>query len=135
MAGLILVPIDSTEVSTHALRPAERLALEEGASLLLVSVGELPETSEHARDARSMLQSRLDEMRARVTTVPVDTRVELGGDPSEALVAVARQTGADRIVMARKEGSLWSHLPGDPDVASDVIEDSPVPVHLVRVRR
>jgi nucleotide-binding universal stress UspA family protein len=128
----VLVPISPSSASEAALPDAQRLAGEQGGEVILVSVGELPETSEHRDQAKGMLQDRLDVLAARVS-VPVRTRVELAGDPVRGILDVANEEHADAIVMAADDDSEWGDLLAQEDVTGEVSEESSRPVHVIRL--
>jgi nucleotide-binding universal stress UspA family protein len=128
----VLVPIDQSAESEAALPDAQRLAREPDGEIVLVSVGELPETSEHEAQARGTLQDRLDQVAASMDA-PVRTRVELAGDPVRGILEVAREEHADAIVMAAADGSSWTDLLSQEDVAEEVAEGTSRPVHIVRL--
>ena len=126
----VLVPIDDTDLSHSAIPVAARMVREAGGELLLVSIGELPETSRHEAEEASALQRRLAEAASRIEGVPVHTRVELAGDPAAGVLQVAAEEHTDRIVMASSGAGRFEALV-EGSVAEDVEEDARVPVTVV----
>lgn len=129
----VLVPIADDTISEYALGVAEELAAD-GGEIVLVAVGELPETSAHEADTRRMLQSRLEDVAVTVR-VPVVMRVELAGDPVRGILDVARETGSDRIVIATEAKSRFEGLLSERSVSHEVREHSGRPVDVVTVPR
>lgn len=127
----LLVPIDEHSESEQALAVARRLASEPESEIILVTIGEVGETSEHAEDAREALQRRLDEVQERMSGFNVRTRIELAGDPVDGILAVAREEAADRIVIAREPRSRWDELV-DRSVSDELVEEAG-PVRVITV--
>jgi len=127
----ILVPLDGSELALTALTVAEGIAESQSGSLLLLSVGEVAETSRHAAEARDALQRMLTHAASRVTRVPATTRVELAGDAATAIERVATQEQIDLIVMTTHGRSGLTRL-AHGSVADAVLRRSQVPVTLVR---
>ena len=117
---IVLVPIDDTLASHQAIP----VALEEADELVLATVGELPETSDHREDILRALRARLDEAASGIAdrSVPVRMRVELAGDPVRGILAIAREEGVDRIVIASDEPSVLEKMV-DGSTAEDLKEE------------
>ena len=126
----VLVPISEDTASQRAVPEAVRLAGEQG-EVVLASVGELPEVSEHEEDIRDALSKRLANVARGVTSVPVHTRIELAGDPVRGLAAIAREERVDMVLLTDEEGEVSAAL------RKDLAEDSRprVPVTVVGARR
>jgi nucleotide-binding universal stress UspA family protein len=60
--------------------------------------------------------------------------VSEAGDPAEAIMRAAERHRADVVVVGSRDRSWWSGL-FDRSVSSDIVEESVVPVLLVRDRR
>ncbi len=129
----ILVPIDETEFSEHALPKALELGRgERDFELVLVSVGELPEVSQHAKETHSVLEKRLRKVRERLDPgLHVQEEVRLAGDPVRGILEVARDEHVDRIVIASHEHSAFRDLI-DGSVAEELQEETQrIPVTVV----
>lgn len=131
MPGLILVPVDPDGSSDGVLPVAAQIATQDDARLMLLAVGELPETSEHERDERTALEGRLAHARNVIGDAAAETRVELGGDPVSTIVQVAEEVGASKIVLAHDP--RWREL-GERSVAYQVAHDTLLPVLVYSTR-
>jgi nucleotide-binding universal stress UspA family protein len=133
----ILVPLDGTTVAEAALPFASAIAARAGAGLTLV----------HAAQYRSLFHDvGMEQVRAiengedylariasglRTYGVPVDTRVPVGGSPTEWIIEESDFRHADLIAMAthdREGPDRWLH----GSVAEGIVHRSTVPVMLVR---
>lgn len=130
----VLVPINESAESEAALADAQRLVREQGGEIVLMSVGELAETSEHEAEALTALQRRLDSVAAQVPGT-VRTRIELAGDPVRGILDVAREEHADAIVMAANDDSAWTDLMSSADIAEEVAEETSRPVRVIRLAK
>ncbi len=141
----ILLPIDFTEHCQRTATHAAWLAQQSGGTLHLAHVVENPldpvykpeeaqhwRTVEHAdAKAREMLTQ------AAENCLPPDAPRELhvlAGDPSEKLIALAEQIGANLIVMSTHGTSSIVHLLLS-DIAEKVARHAHCPVLLVRLPR
>ena len=133
----ILVAVDFTEISDHALDAAADLARKAHASLCVMAAVD-PHGSETLRGALQHL-ARLA-AHAEHTDQPggadlaVDTLVA-AGDPREAIVSAARGTHADLIVVGTHvRGSIppAGGRGASGSVAEAVVRTSDVPVMVVR---
>ena len=130
----ILAATDFSAMSMHALRFAGALARDYGARLIAVHV-HYPLAAIYA-DA-VVLDEEADQRAARAALnelcVP-GVRVEpclAEGEPASMIVQVARETGADLIVMGTHgRGGLMRVLLGS--VAEDVLRHAPCPVLTVK---
>jgi nucleotide-binding universal stress UspA family protein len=139
----IVVPVDFSECSEHALDLAVDLARESEAELTLVHVVEVPayaypEPSVSFADLLTPLadlaQEKLDQLVTRVRGRWPPTRGLLKlGVPWEQALSAAAQVGADLVVIGTHGRRGVAHaLMGS--VAERVVRASPVPVLTVRGR-
>jgi nucleotide-binding universal stress UspA family protein len=133
----ILVPLDGTPLAEAALPFASAIAARAGARLTLVRTAmyrtmfsDVAEEQMRAlRCGEDYLVSLAVDLRAK--GVPVDTRVPVGGSPTEWIVEESEFVGVDLTVMA-------THDRGGPDrwlhgsVAEAVVRRSTIPVMLVK---
>lgn len=131
----VLVPIDDTRESEAALTEAVRLIAGTDGSIILVTVGELAETSEQADEARDVLGRRLEEIAERLEPLPVETRVALTGDPVQGILDVAAEEHADRIVMAPEREGFWDALLQGRSVSDEVASDASMPLRVLNMRQ
>ena len=128
----ILVPIDKAQGSRAALPVARWLAGQMHAeSVVLLCVGELPETPELGREEENALDGVLLEASGELGEGPVQQRVSKAGDPARGIIDVARDKHVDMIVMATHARSALSVL-ARGSVAEDVVRSGVAPVTLVR---
>ncbi len=128
----ILIPIDRSAGSRAALPVANWLAQSMGAeTVVLLCVGELPETPELARDEERTLAQLLSTAADALPDVPVERRISKAGDPVRGIVDVAREERVDLIVMATHARSPLSEL-AKGSVAEDIVRSGVAPVTLVR---
>lgn len=136
----VLVATDFRECSGTAVEYAVDIANHYGASLTVVHAFELPygyavldvaELMNGLEDAaRAQLAEALDKVKQRV---PGATGIVRCGAPWEEILAVARQQGADLVVVGTHGRKGLPHaLLGS--VAEKVVRLSPVPVLTVRGR-
>ena len=123
----ILVPIDGSQLDDIALRHACALAELQSTTVILVTVGEPPETSSHAADERRALERRLDEAERTLDAIPTRKVVRLVGDAARGILEATVDERADLIVMASHDYTglcLLTHR----RVADTVRERAPVHV-------
>lgn len=145
-AKTILVPIDFSDCAMDVVRKASNEAAQTGARLVLMHALQLPEGISPLDDIRpagstepssalNHLRAEAEQRmpayveRAREKTSQVEVRIDVG-EPSELIVAAAKELGAHRIVMgthARK--GLSKILLGS--VADKVRKKAPCPVDAV----
>jgi nucleotide-binding universal stress UspA family protein len=138
----ILVPVDFSANSRHALDYAHGLALKFDAALHLVHVCEVPGAPTPALDAYAIAYSdwsqRLGEqaeqelvkLQRSLPDVSVTTEV-LFGPPAYAIVEASNSNAADLIVMGTHgHGAVMHLLMGN--VAERVVRAAPCPVLTVR---
>jgi nucleotide-binding universal stress UspA family protein len=142
----IVVGTDGSRSAEAAVREAARMALEAGATLHLVSAYWEGSESQKRRD-RKRLPDRLDvdfagagyaEARAALDDgddfadrlgVEVENHAQRG-DPVEALIAVAKDVGADLIVVGNR-GVASKLRKVRPAICDRVERDAGCPVHVV----
>ncbi|MGY2085667.1 universal stress protein [Blastococcus sp. SYSU DS0539] len=126
-AMTVVVGVDGSAESDRALRDAAGLLPGEGARVVLVmavdpDVVEFADDSEQAR-CRALLADRADWFPEASPVVEL-----VSGQPGTALLDVARQEGADVVVVGRRGRGLSRRMLGS--VAEHVTHHSPVPVLL-----
>ena len=126
----ILLPLDGSACSAAAVPFAKELALSLGASMVLVTVGNLPETSTMAEEEIGELRGMLDRM-AKQHDLTAGHRIEMGGDAAQGILRVANEEDVDLIVMATHGRSGLSEFT-QGSVAREVVRDGRKPVLLVR---
>lgn len=127
----IVVPLDGSELAETAIPEAVAMAKAAGGQIVLVRVGELAETSDHAEEERAALESALARAKERITEVPVSTCIDMSGDPARGIVMLVEDEQADRIVMSTHGRSGLTYL-AHGSVADEVLRRAKVPVTLVR---
>lgn len=144
MFDKILMPTDGSDLSLAAAQRAVELARIAGAPLLLTyvqepypysGIGAASSTglNEHLAQGHRLASAAFDRVRSLAESqgVTVETAVLEGRDPAEEIVAAARSSGADQIVMASR-GRTGAARVLLGSVAGKVIELSPVPVLVVK---
>ena len=126
----ILVPLDGSPLSDAALPLAEELATQLHGEIVLITVGELAETGNHAREEAGELKHRL-ESAARKVKVPAKIRVEESGDASTGILRAIEAEHADLVVMSTHGRSGLSEM-AQGSVAREVLRHAKVPVVLRR---
>ena len=129
----ILVPLDGTSESSHALDDTIRLAHRRGLEILVLHIyspATVPAFSDH--EPHATLTWDQEFLRRHVPT-PHDriTLLRRLGVPADDIVAVARETNSDLIVLA------WSQdlTPGHARVISETLAHTDVPVLLLPVQQ
>jgi nucleotide-binding universal stress UspA family protein len=137
-AGVLIVPVDFEKASQRAIEIAKDLGARLGAEVVLVHVYQLPmftypgleptllptftvEISAAAKRATEQLAAASGGVRA----------VLREGDPATEIIAVAKELGAEMIVMGTHGRGGLAHL-FLGSVAEKVMRDSPVPVMTIR---
>ena len=129
----VLVPLDGSARTFHAIGEAFRFARAAGGSILLATVLDVSRRSEHA--ARTLEEAVLRALRDRAHAieragVPCRAEVVLASEPAEAIVGLATREGCDVIAMTTHgRGALGRFLLGG--VASRVQAQASRPVILV----
>jgi nucleotide-binding universal stress UspA family protein len=134
----ILVAIDGSEASDHALAKAVELAVLTNGRLHALAVeGPLPayaatigEVEEVKREKDAFFGALCARARQQAEASGVPIEVELRpGHAAELIVGVARETGADLIVLGHRGHFLRDHLLGS--TADRVAEHAGCPVMIV----
>ena len=127
----ILVPLEGTSESSQALDDTVKLAHQRGPEVLVLHVhspGTVPAFADHDPHAALAWER---EFLARYVSNPHDrvTLLRRLGVPADDVVAVARETGADLIVLT------WSQdlAPGRARVVSETLAHTDIPVLLLPV--
>jgi nucleotide-binding universal stress UspA family protein len=128
----ILVPLEGTSESSHALDETIKLAHRRGLEVLVLHVhspATVPAFADHDPHATLAWER---EFLSRYISKPHDriTMVRRLGVPADDVVAVAHETGPDLIVLA------WSQdlTPGRARVVSETLAHSDIPVLLLPVQ-
>jgi nucleotide-binding universal stress UspA family protein len=129
----ILLPLDGSSCSEAAIAVAKDLASSLGASIVLVTIGNLPETSTMAREEEGELNDLLKRLAAE-HDLGSNMKVDMGGDPVQGILRIAEEEGVDLIVMATHGRSGLSDL-AQGSVAREIIRDGRLPVLLVRPKQ
>jgi nucleotide-binding universal stress UspA family protein len=115
----ILVGYDETESSERALERAIELANAFGAELLVASVAPVLEGAGRSvgpldpLDMPEKHSAELDHAKAKATAAGLSAQTVLAvGHPAEAIVEVARERGADMIVVGTRELGFFSRMLG-----------------------
>jgi nucleotide-binding universal stress UspA family protein len=145
MNGCIIVPVDGSDVSLHALDAAIDLAKVVDASIHAVHVIELSKAARMSYGDPQYTGACLDALRAegesiletaskRIGEKTISVSAELlDGDPAEIIVRCAKQRGASWIVMGTHGRTGLSHLLLG-SVAEGVLRHSDVPVLIVPMK-
>ena len=141
--GVILVPLDGSDLAEQALATAVTIARRRGLAVRLVHVHlphaadpihieGLPVVDEHLHSQRNLHeQTYLERVRDRVASGVAASIAILHGHPAAALAQDARASGAHWIVMTTHgRGGLERAWLGS--VADELVRVSPVPLLLVR---
>jgi nucleotide-binding universal stress UspA family protein len=135
----ILVAIDGSDPSEHALAKALELAALTGATLTALAVeGPLPayaatigEVDEVKREKDAFFSRLAGRVREQAARAGVEIAVELrAGHAAELIVHVAREREADLIVLGHRGHFLRDHLLGS--TADRVSEHASCPVMIIR---
>ncbi len=143
---LILVAVDLDELSAEALRKAAHSAKAYGSDLLVVHISSdtapvapipLPGTSGLAEEAKKALLEQAEEKVLAMVAEqlpdgpPPTVEVHHHTSPADAICAIAKERGADRIVVgAHRRSGLGRILLGS--VAEAVVRHAPCDVMVVR---
>ena len=138
----ILLPVDGSELSLHEVRFALKL-VREGlqANFLLVNVQEpsslyeivtWPDPDVRAKGSRAAGEDALQPAVTLLRDAGVVCETEVvTGDPAHAVVDLIEEHGCDMVILGtRGAGPVLSLLQGS--VAQSLLQDSPVPVLLVK---
>ena len=136
--ALVLAPIDFSERSRQAAQEAADLARKLGAELKLVHVVLRPthpasydafiELAPDSEQLAEMARPQLDEIAASLRTEGLEVEADVAiGTPADTIVAVAKSSGADLIVMASQGLTGLAHLLLG-SVSERVVRQAPCPV-------
>ena len=141
----ILVAIDESPISYAAVEQAKCLAQDLQAKLTIMSVIAVdpfvgvdfykvaPAITDYFMQAESHAQNRLNEIQANLARENLSAQVKLirGVTPSEGIIHVADEVGADLIMMgSHGRTGLQKLMLGS--VAQNVLTQSPIPVLIVK---
>jgi len=126
----ILLPMDGSACSRAAVPMAKEMAASTGASIVVMTVGNLPETATMAHEEKEELLGMLNRA-MKEHELTADPRVEMGGDPAQGILTVADEENVDLIVMSTHGRSGLSEFT-QGSVAREVVRDGRKPVLLVR---
>jgi nucleotide-binding universal stress UspA family protein len=131
MFSKILVPLNGTPESNIALPLARTIATATGASITLLRVVPPPALPEH-HEAMSAAGERLERVAAELASGGFEVNpVIRQGDPTEEILHLARDIGADLLVMrTRRRGGFERAVLGS--VTEQVLSRSRVPLLLLR---
>jgi nucleotide-binding universal stress UspA family protein len=122
----ILVPLDGSRVAEEVLRPAIELARALHAGIVLARV---VEADTETAGAMSYLEATAAALRS--DDLSLTPRVVVGGNVSESILTVARESDVDAIALSTHGwGGLAHRLMGG--VASGLVKRANVPLMLVR---
>ena len=127
----ILVPLDGSVLAEAAVGEARRLVQASNGEIILLTVGELPETGAHRDAEQRALRRIVDPVAEQLSDLHVSVRTEMRGDAVEAILRAAADEGVDQIVMSTHGRSGLSRLTHG-SVVDSVLRRSPVTVTLVR---
>lgn len=141
----ILVAIDESPISYAAVEQAKCLVQDLQAKLTIMSVIAVdpfvgvdfykvaPAITDYFMQAESHAQNRLNEIQANLARENLSAQVKLirGVTPSEGIIHVADEVGADLIMMgSHGRTGLQKLMLGS--VAQNVLTQSPIPVLIVK---
>lgn len=106
----ILVGLDPSAAVAPDLSEVAARAREHDATVMLVAVGELPETSRHAAEERDALERWLRAVSMELPDVSLEHVVELGGDPVRGVLTVADAREVGLILIPAQHGSRFGAL-------------------------
>lgn len=143
MYSRILLAYDGSDDGRRALDEAAGLAALTGAEVLLLGVIDIGMDAAVAQGVSvgSAVESQLDQLQqmlaeaaARLVAqgIQASTRVETG-QAGERIAAMARETGADLVVLGHRQHSLWSRWMKEP-VGPFLLQDPPCSL-LICVKR
>ncbi|AXY59845.1 universal stress protein [Acinetobacter sp. WCHAc010052] len=142
----ILVPVDESPISYAAVEQALSLAQELKSTVTVMSVIAVdpfvgvdfykvaPAITDYFMQAEKNAQDRLAEIKLSFDRdgITVNTRVVRGVVPSEGIIQIADEVGADLIIMGSHGRTGFKKLMLG-SVAQNVLTQSPVPVLIVKV--
>lgn len=141
----ILVAIDESPISYAAVEHAARLAQDVKAQITLMSVIAVdpsvgvdfykvaPAITDYFMQAESNAQNRLDEIKSNLEREGLKVNIKLirGMSPSDGIIHVADEVGADLIMMgSHGRTGIQKLMLGS--VAQNVLTQSPLPVLIIK---
>ena len=142
----LLVAIDDSPISYAAVEHAASLAQDLNAKITLMSVVAVdpfvgvdfykvaPAVTDYFMQAESTAQNRLEEIKSNLYRqgLQVNSKVIRGMPPSEGIIHVADEVGADLIVMGSHGRKGFQRMVLG-SVAQNVLAAAPIPVLIVKV--
>jgi nucleotide-binding universal stress UspA family protein len=142
----LLVAIDDSPISYAAVEHAASLAQDLNATITLMSVVAVdpfvgvdfykvaPAVTDYFMQAESTAQNRLEEIKSNLYRqgLQVNSKVIRGMPPSEGIIHVADEVGADLIVMGSHGRKGFQRMVLG-SVAQNVLAAAPIPVLIVKV--
>lgn len=129
----VLVPLDGSRRAMEALPVAQRLTRENDVVILL-TVGDVPDTALHAKEIHGELSHMLRSASEQLHGRAVDTRVELTGDPEGTIADAAREESVELIVMTTSCSAPIARF-ARRSVPDRVLRRARIPVTFVPVAR
>ena len=135
----LLIAVDASEASTRALEKGLELASLLGASVTALAVeGPLPayaatigEVEEVKREKDAFFSRLAQDVRERGRAAGIEVDIEIRpGHAAELISRVAKERGADLIILGRRGHFLRDHLLGS--TADRVAEHAECPVMIVK---
>jgi nucleotide-binding universal stress UspA family protein len=130
----ILVPLDFSDVARSALPVAGRLAHERSANIVLLLIGELPETAEQGDELEAQKQRIIDEALGELPGISVRYRSDEMQSPANAIVAAVKAEDVSDVVIADAGHTADSQVARDR-VIDEVRSRVTVPITVVRQER
>jgi nucleotide-binding universal stress UspA family protein len=127
----LLVPLDRTPSTKEALPAAERMARDLGAEVVLLAIGELPETPEQKDEGMAQARRIFAAARPHFDGLTVRERTDLQDDAVDAILAAVEEERADLVVMATG-GVAGRTAVARPRVA-DALKDAGLRVEVIEV--
>lgn len=136
MPKIILVGVDGSDSSRRAAETAAELAASTGATLHVMMAAEdkeRPAAAEYIGDVRLQSPAEATATEIAESLTGIAPNVLAGpahGKPGEALVQVAKDIGADLIVVGNRRVQGLGRILGS--VAADVAQHAPCDVYIVK---
>lgn len=125
----LLVPLDRTPSTKKALPAAERMARDLRADVVLLAIGELPETPEQKDEGMVQAHRIFAAARPHFDGLAVRERTDLQDDAVAAILAAVEEERADLVVMATG-GVVGRTGVARPEVA-EAVKDAGVQVEVI----
>ena len=127
----ILVPLDFSDVSRAALPVASERARRSNAAIVLLLVGELPETAIQGDEAESQKRRIVDEAMRELDGIPMRYRSEDSASPARAILDAIADEDVVEVVIADAGRTAGSQVARDR-VINEVRGNTNVPITVVR---